>query len=376
MCPISWGQYRALPLKINLKLTIPTIVEGSSKDLQDWEPLEEAYTPRIVLTSNDDRLKDIKVSIGRPSPAFIILETLNARRLTHKYDLFKKEEIKSYANGLFHIDTSEYISLVLFIEGVSVSSENDVNNILQKVKDAISFELDINFNIKQPLEFLEERLDEGYLPQKRRKINFTFPEYQYDQKPMSLYWNAVGAEQMPLLQYFSYYQVLEYYFPYFARHEAHNIIKNMVKNPSFETALDENISNLLTTIQPFLSKGGVGNERSALLATVKSCVTEPEIRSFFEENHEIAEFFRSKFQLIASQKISVESSKADIVTETSNRIYEIRCKIVHTKSGDLRSQSALLLPNTKEAKQLGIDIQLIRFVAGKVLIAMRQPLQL
>jgi hypothetical protein len=39
-----------------------------------------------------------------------------------------------------------------------------------------------------------------------------FPKFEYDKEPMEMYWHAVSAYHMPLLQYLAYYQILEYYF--------------------------------------------------------------------------------------------------------------------------------------------------------------------
>ena len=47
----------------------------------------------------------------------------------------------------------------------------------------------------------------------------------------------------------------------------------------------------------------------------------------------------------------------------------IRCKVVHTKSGAKDGELELLLPFSKEAGMLQYDIDLLQFIARKVLIA-------
>lgn len=57
--------------------------------------------------------------------------------------------------------------------------------------------------------------------------------------------------------------------------------------------------------------------------------------------------------------------------DIAERIYDIRCKIVHTKDvAESRDQTGnLLLPFSKEAEGLTFDIELIQYVARQVLIA-------
>lgn len=60
---------------------------------------------------------------------------------------------------------------------------------------------------------------------------------------------------------------------------------------------------------------------------------------------------------------------ADLRNDVADRIYDIRCKIVHTKAGVDDSSFELLLPFSKDAEQLHHDIELIRFIARSVLVA-------
>lgn len=60
--------------------------------------------------------------------------------------------------------------------------------------------------------------------------------------------------------------------------------------------------------------------------------------------------------------------------EVADRMYEIRCRIVHTKGSE--GEMELLLPFSTEAKRLGYDIELIEFIARKVIVAASRPLRL
>ena len=71
----------------------------------------------------------------------------------------------------------------------------------------------------------------------------------------------------------------------------------------------------------------------------------------------------------APHKISLATSTADLRGDVAERIYNIRCKIVHTKTDARDSDVELLLPFSKEAEQLVFDIELAQYLAQQVLIA-------
>ena len=62
--------------------------------------------------------------------------------------------------------------------------------------------------------------------------------------------------------------------------------------------------------------------------------------------------------------------------QTSERVYDIRCKVVHTKNSDGREREEMILPFTKEADLLLDDVELVRFLARRVLIASSVPLRI
>lgn len=323
---------------------------------------EESSSTRIVLSSDEDRYKDIKISIGFATDTFATIEAFcvpNWRPMGDRY--------------LQNMLTQKKITLL--IEGVSISTYEHTVSILETIKDAVLFQIDRLYGIQLYLS-LDRNEEKPRQPRPRgTRGNLSFPKFQYEKNPMSLYWYASQAKELPLLQYLAYYQAIEYYFPIFAKQETHDIVKRMVKDPTFQSSLDANVSKLLAAIQPFIGKG-YGEESKLLLTTVRSAVTNDELREFFKQDEERFNFFKLESKAIVPKEIAVDSSKADLVTDTAQRIYDIRCKIVHTKSSEMGDQFELLLPYSKEVSKLSYDIELVRFIAAKVLIAASQPMQL
>jgi hypothetical protein len=114
---------------------------------------------------------------------------------------------------------------------------------------------------------------------------------------------------------------------------------------------------------------GYGDERSQLRATLHECVEPGALREFFKESAEREKFFSTKTEGLTDHKIPIRNADADLRNDVADRLYDIRCKIVHTKSGGRDGEMDLLLPFSKEAELLYGDIELIQFVAREVLVS-------
>ncbi|MCV2220646.1 hypothetical protein [Pseudomonas mercuritolerans] len=259
-------------------------------------------------------------------------------------------------------------SVSLEISGVKVNGHDDALGLLMKISNSFLFQLDLISDIP----FVVRRQS---VPRRRAKVAYDwaapdlkFPSSEFESAPLSLYWYGRGAKGMPLLQYLAFYQVIEFYFPRFSQSEAHRKLKAVLKHPTFRGDKDTDVAKLLNAI--YISRNGAyGDERSQLRATLDECIFADDLRRFIDEDEERVNFFSVKNKNSPYQKINSKSDDADLCADVSRRIYEIRCKIVHTKA-DLRDQDVeLLLPFSKEADQLEFDIELVRYVAQQVLIA-------
>jgi len=177
---------------------------------------------------------------------------------------------------------------------------------------------------------------------------------------------------MPLLQFLAYYQVIEYFYPVYSQAEAHRKLKSILKSPTFRSERDSDISRVLAAIHVTRS-GAYGDERSQLKATLTECVDPDVLRNFLVEDAERKTFLSSKTKGLTDHKLLIETAGADLRSEVAERLYEIRCKIVHTKVDSRTGELELLLPFSKEAEQLSYDIELAQFLAQQVLIASSTP---
>jgi len=185
-----------------------------------------------------------------------------------------------------------------------------------------------------------------------------------------LYWYARSATSMPLLQFLAYYQVVEFYFPVYSQKEAIKQARNVMKHPAFSIDDENDVGRLLNAIKVGKA-GGFGDERAQLRATIVSCVDAQDLRTFLNSDDRFSKFYstQSQWKEVSTEKIPLSTVDADLRNAVADRIYDIRCKIVHTKADGGPSKSELLLPFSKEADLLAFDIELSRYVARSVLVS-------
>ncbi|WP_413174391.1 hypothetical protein [Anabaena azotica] len=326
----------------------------------------EEENSRTVININDDNYSSIKLSVGLSTPTFSVLATLK--------DPISQPQIKQYST--------------IRIEQVTISSHEQALEILKKVATVLILELNYKTGLSIYLSdqgSYSKSLSDLKAERNRDLIKNKIPfkptvdikkMYEYEEKPLSLYIYALSEEEMPVSQYLHYYQVIECYFPKFFNKEALRIMKETIKDPSFyesEETLDSNINNLFDKIIGIIRSQ---TEEDLLKLTIKHCVNREELRSFFQEKKDRQKFFENynKWNDITIKE-SPLSTGGDIRNKTAIRIYDIRCQVVHTKN-DPTDQRKFILPLSEEAQKLGYDIELVKFIARKVLEYFSKPLEI
>jgi hypothetical protein len=195
-----------------------------------------------------------------------------------------------------------------------------------------------------------------------------YPTVRYNDIAASLYWYAKSARDMPLLRFLAFYQSVEYYFPRYSTIEARKRVASIIKSPNFRLFNDDDIDRIVSSVR--LSRGGgLGDERSQLRAVVGECISSEDMRSYLEYSADRREHFSGKSRKHRYHKVPLENKVADLRNDVADRIYDIRCKIVHTKSGVDGDGLPMLVPFSEEADYLSYDIDLMEFVSKAVLVS-------
>jgi hypothetical protein len=260
-------------------------------------------------------------------------------------------------------------ALTVRVEGIEMPDEARAAEVIERFGNAALFEIDRAFGVGlRPSRHAGWRHDPGdptgAVPDRLMS--------EYDREPMTLYWYARSAADMPLLAFLAYYQVLEFYFPVHSRTKALGTLRAALAGLNFESMRDADLVKVLETIR-VNSKGGFGREGEQLKATLKQCVSPEALHSFFEQDVGRMHFFGSEACTVVSPTtVTLGGAPRDVRGEVARRVYEIRNRIVHTKGGS--DDLDPLLPFDPETALLSYDIALVRFLARAVLRANARPL--
>jgi len=266
---------------------------------------------------------------------------------------------------------TKILPISLHIKHPKFSTHADALRILEKLTHSLFFEVEAETGIS--LILLRKRERKYSALGVRKNIDLEFPKYEYDEGPMSLYWYGRSAQNMPLLQFLAFYQCIEFYFLIYFNAEISKRVKAIIKEPSFRVDRESDLAKIVSATRP--RGGSTASERDQLKATLRECIDEQIVIDFLEENEARAEHLNAKLKGITACTINPKNKGVPLVDQVAERIYAIRCSVVHVKADDGDADVELLLPYTEEAEKLDHDIQLVRLLARKVLVASSSPLR-
>jgi hypothetical protein len=336
---------------------------------RDQTPERETKPWRIRVASA--RNTSLQLSIGRATDEFSIIQGL--RQDTGRR-VFRKHGGRFFVESPLHFRIRRPITFR--IDAITVNEHDKAVAALQKLGDSVFFQFEVRLESPEYVYIRrEEEIDKknrGFSDsQDKEPFQLLFPTMEYDPQPMSLYWYGCSATGMPLLQFLAFYQVIEYYFLTYAMKDAGKRIRNLLKDPSFRIEKDTDIARLVATFRASNVSRSFGNEKTQLRTTIQECLDQQELLTFITSDNDRKTFFESR--VIEAHPITVDNSDRDIRNDVTDRIYDIRCRIVHGKSSE-QTEIEPLLPFSKEAQNLNLDIELVKYVARKVLIASGAPL--
>lgn len=236
---------------------------------------------------------------------------------------------------------------------------------LRSYADSLFFQIDAILGSSFMLE-RQRRIRLSPASRRQAGVQLTYPSAHYNEEAMSLYWYAKSAPDMPLLRFLAFYQSIEFYFPRYSQTEARRRVAAILKQPTFRPYRDDDVDRLISVIQG--TRGaGLGSERSQLRAVVGECIGADEMRKYLTATKEREEHFSGKAPKY--HKIPLANKNADLRNDVADRIYDIRCKIVHTKNEHSEDDFPMILPFSEDAEYLLHDIDLAEFVARSVLVS-------
>lgn len=261
------------------------------------------------------------------------------------------------------IAQSDNLKLSIEITNAKVKDNQQAVDILKKYSDSLLFSIDIQKNLF--LSLVRRQSKRKYARPQKNEMTLEYPRNFYENASIDLFWYARSATRMPLLQFLAYYQSIEFHYPAFYNADVGRKVKSILKHPSFRVESESDIARVVAIIK---SNGkGFASEKEQLKATLKECIDNDDIENFINADEERSKYFLNTSKSVSKFSINTQN-RVELYNQVADRIYDIRCKIVHTKGEEGNEELDLLLPYSKEADSLQEDIELIRLLAQKVII--------
>jgi hypothetical protein len=257
-------------------------------------------------------------------------------------------------------------AITLNIEGVESANGEEAARLLFDISHAIFFELDANYSITLKLAEKEDIPTPYAMSVGDSQADPThLPAYRLARDAVALYMYARTIRGYPLLEYLTFYQVIEHCMMAFSNSDVIERIRDRLEDPSFDINDSVGLSQFLASDR----RGGRANqnEREQVKLTVQACVPGESIAGFLQSNREVAEFVSNGDRPMGARRVDLKEGPHRLPSQVADRIYDLRCRIVHAKGDTLDRSDRPLLPTSSEASQLQADLLLIRFVAQQVL---------
>ncbi|WP_370971250.1 hypothetical protein [Amycolatopsis sp. cg9] len=258
------------------------------------------------------------------------------------------------------------------ITGVPTERHDQALRLLEEISTSFFIDLDMSygaaFRLKKNVgvEWASEPGDKEIPSTKLPR----FPVLTHNDDAASLYLYARALVSAPLLAYLAYYQVLEFFMPKYARAAAVQKLRDVLKDPRFDHDDDITLGRVIEMVTD--TDRTAGTEREQLKATVTRCLDAGALARYLESHPRGAAAMADKKRIAGIRLLNPKDTSASLVEQISERIYDLRCRIVHGKEGG-NGRGEPLRPFGRESKLLTYDLALIRFVAQRVLITSSGP---
>lgn len=264
--------------------------------------------------------------------------------------------------------------MTLTLTGLTLESPADAESAIEAVADALIFECELAYGSSLSLVRLEPRepISAGGVPRRPSPPTLQFPTNRYPHEAVMLFKAGRERTSAPTIRYWAFYQVLEYFFPAYSFEDARRRLARLLRDPRFDVFSDDDLTKAIQQLSPS-GRGPYGREQEQLLVTIEAIVEEEELRSFISGAELLAQRIADRKSEVSTETVSLRSPE-DIRRAVAHRVYDVRCRIVHSKSESERASGPGLIPGSHHDDLVRYELPLIQFLAERALIASAERL--
>jgi hypothetical protein len=195
-----------------------------------------------------------------------------------------------------------------------------------------------------------------------RRGEVPIPQVRYDENLVRLYQRGVGSAD-PVVQYLSFYQVLEYHFITVSDSELFKRLGTIIGDPAFRPTA----KYLGRLVHQTLAHRRETDETEMLKLVLREFVDERELEEFVERYEEyLAEKIFSRSHHMFGVDVKLTMQTGHIVGSVARRVKHIRNALVH--AADRFEGFERYIPSRSNEQKLEKEVPLVRFLAEKAII--------
>jgi len=321
---------------------------------------------RLFVFGNPDG-ESLYVEIGPASKFFIHFfrfdKTYIQNSLGRTSVLFRQSEMSDIRNHL-------YVPITIRIHNIPETSIKAALSHTSPIIESCLFELSY-------LKHIQVRLSEEW-PNKERRLQkaerfefgeqirgnkLSLPTARFNSDIVSFYHLGMSND-IPVLQFLAFYQVLEYYFVSVSDEQLYSKLSRQLKDPKFNTT-PQNLDRL---IQEVLDHGHITDEVEMLKNVLNKFIDEAELIEFIKAYEDyLGEKPYTKKRDVFGEEIEIKLAKGHVFGNVAKTIKTVRNALVH--SSDSYGRSARHIPFSKSTEIVKREIPLVKFLAERIIIA-------
>lgn len=309
-----------------------------------------ASFPRLSSNYSNERLKKVIHRDFR-----FLLKRLNQKS-------YRKPDRKNIEMDSKELMNFENLFESLFHKSLTVKINSNRKIQIDDYKKLLtSFIFSINYNRSLPL--IEFRfIDNIIKPPKRLHPNeIEVPKRIYNQKPLYYYQQALATDN-PVLEFLSFYQVIEYFYEIVSQEDLIEGVKRKITHPQFSSKNKNGIKDLVKYI-----KGSENRytEQNALHLVLKKYLNKDKLKKDLKEyDYDYYHYLINENVNFADAPSLKIGEKESFIYKLAQRIYMIRNSLIHSKEGEKNAY----IPFSDNEEELIKQLILMRFVAEQIII--------
>tara|TARA_R110001583_G_scaffold195006_1_gene368461 strand:+ start:4337 stop:5587 length:1251 start_codon:yes stop_codon:yes gene_type:complete len=329
----------------------------------------------VQVLLNDIGLSGYSVLRSLESKELNIKIHYNRQELNLKLSRFSRENkgcLKFFSNSIMGAFRGRFRRpIIIEVNGLKINKNPELENETRKVLNSVLFDIEYNFglsletvNINSLLRRINRRKKNKYeLPDE--PINLVYKDYI----PELIDYYHIG-EKVDFLpfKFLCYFHIIEYFQDKSAYHIVSEKLKNIMLKPDFSLNIQNYVGQAINVFKKENEKHL--SDKIKIERVFKQFVDFNEFKLFLE-NEELYEYFQKEviFDCIKPLKISALSfeSESRFYNTLMNRVYSLRCSIVHSNPDFDDSKAIPFLANHENIEKLRLEMEIMMELARTII---------